>query len=312
MSLTKPVSERGRTIRGSRGRCFISARAGVDLRTIRRVLADTDYAATALDDLAEAGQPVQDAVRDAISRSDLFLAVLDTDPPDANVLFELGYASALRKRTLALIDPRIEARPLDLASVAEVRATPQDDQAIAFAVEQAIAAPKPSKPRPRPSGERSRPIGETADRLLARLDRMESASYEHELQHLVVSALEESGVAAVATSPSLDHRADMAVWADDLAAFTSNPLLIELKPRLPSAEAAKQAVQRFDPFLTQSGSAWGLLLYGETAVDPNALQEIRGSRVLVCSIRDLIEQLRGKGFAEVVRELRNERVHRLD
>jgi hypothetical protein len=62
-------------------------------------------------------------------------------------------------------------------------------------------------------------------------------------------------------------------------------------------------------YLGASGSRWALLLYGDGPDPEDQAWSASPPNVLVLSLRSLLEALRSQAFPEVVRDLRNRRVH---
>ena len=106
-----------------------------------------------------------------------------------------------------------------------------------------------------------------------------------------------------------DTGADLAVWSDVLEPFVGNPLLVEVKARIRGKTDATRAVRQLASYVGASGSRWALLLFGE-GPDPEGSAWVNSPpNVLVLSLRSLLETLRTRAFPEVVRDLRNRRVH---
>jgi hypothetical protein len=115
-------------------------------------------------------------------------------------------------------------------------------------------------------------------------------------------------VEVVATAPWKDEGADLAIWSDALQATVGNPLVIEIKSELPTHNVMMEAAQNFARYITAAGGLWGLLLYGSGPDKPRGLP----SNVLALPIGALFKRLKTQSFEEVVRDLRNRRVHGSD
>ncbi|WP_431201573.1 hypothetical protein ACQ86E_20780 [Bradyrhizobium betae] len=129
------------------------------------------------------------------------------------------------------------------------------------------------------------------------------------VERVVVQALRGSGVDIVSEAPNQGLGADIAVWSDALQPFVGNPLLIEVKSRFRGVDEVKRAANQLFEAVSSRGGSWGLLLYGQgpqvIETNPKGLPPT----ILVYSIVDLIDELRTRPFAEVIRDLRNRRVH---
>jgi hypothetical protein len=184
-----------------------------------------------------------------------------------------------------------------------------NQEAIGFALDQMLAAPDRPKRSPTPQSVPFVGLGTKADDLIAALDRSLASSDWQSIERVVADALRSSGADVVVTSQRRDVGADFAVWSDVLEAFVGNPLLVEVKARIRGKAEANRAMRQLTSYLGASGSRWALLLYGD-GPDPDG-QAWSGSppNVLVLSLRSLLEALRTRAFPEVVRDLRNRRVH---
>jgi len=141
------------------------------------------------------------------------------------------------------------------------------------------------------------------------LERSLASNDARSLEGIVADALKQSGADLVVASPEHDVGADLAVWSDVLEPFVGNPLLIELKLRLRGQGDVRNVLNKLALQLTASGTRWALLLYGEGPTSQDQAQITTPPNVLVLSLRSLLEALRTRAFPEVVRDLRNQRVH---
>jgi hypothetical protein len=137
---------------------------------------------------------------------------------------------------------------------------------------------------------------------------IESNDHRH-VERVVVQALQGSGADIVSEASNPDLGADIAVWSDALQSLIGNPLLIEVKSRFGGADELRRAANKLSAAVTSRGGNWGLLLYGHGPQDLAVKAKSLPPTVLVFSIDELIEQLRARSFAEVIRDLRNRRVH---
>lgn len=240
-----------------------------------------------------------------ISQVDLVIGVLTRERRSDWVLFELGQAWSNGRQVLLIAPTGGKFIPTDLRGLLTLRASLSNQDAIEFALDQLLAAPppvaeKPAHPRP------LRGLGASADVYLRRLEQAVVAGHGEELERLVEAALRESGVETISSREGGDRGVDLAVWSDALQPFVGNPLLIEVKSRLGSYESRSAAV-RFGHQLASSGSRWGLLLYGGPHV--SLPRSVVPPNVLAMPLTELLERMRHSSFAEVVKDLRNRRVH---
>jgi hypothetical protein len=184
-----------------------------------------------------------------------------------------------------------------------------NEEAIRFALDQLLSAPEPRKREPTTQTKPFRGLGTRADDLIAALERSLATSDWRSVEEVVSDALRTSGADVVVTSPDRDIGADFAVWSDVLEPFVGNPLLVEVKARIRGKSEATRAVRQLASYVGASGSRWALLLYGEGPDLESQPWKGSAPNVLVLSLRSLLDTLRTQGFPELVRDLRNRRVH---
>ena len=239
---------------------------------------------------------------------DLVIGVLTSERRSQWVLFELGQAAALGRQIVLIAPPKTET-PSHLTGFLIIRAGLKNRDAINFALDQILASPERSVTRspvavpPRPA------LGSDADPIITDLRAAIASNDYRGVERVVVHVLQASGADIVAEASNPDLGADIAVWSDELQPFVGNPLLIEVKSRFRGTEDLRRAANQLFEAISSRGGAWGLLLYGEGPRDLSASPKGLPPTILVYSIVDLIEQMRTRSFAEVVRDLRNRRVH---
>jgi hypothetical protein len=240
---------------------------------------------------------------------DLVIGVLTHERRSQWVLFELGQAAALGRQIVLIAPPKLANVPSDLKRFLVIRASPRNRNAIDFALDQILASPeRPSTPPTRPTLSRQS-LGEDADPIMADLRFAIERNDHRRVEQIVGRALRGSGADIVSEASSPELRADIAVWSDALQPFVGNPLLIEVKSGFRGPDELRRAANQLFSAVSSGGGTWGLLLYGEDPEDLAITQKGLPPTVLVCSIGDLIGQLRTRSFAEVIRDLRNRRVH---
>ena len=290
--------------------CFIAAPTDAPLGALRASLESRGLRVLVPHDLVAGSDWVSESQKQ-LSQADLVIGVLTSERESPWVLFELGQAYALGRRILLITSPKSAPVPFALHQVLALRINLDNQDAIAFALDQVLSAPDyQQKKTPLSPQKPLIGLGAKADELMARLGESLLSNDRRSVEQLVADALRSSGTDVVVTSPNPDIGADFAVWSDVLEPFVGNPLLIEIKNRVRSKAEAKRFFRQIESYLAESGSGWALLLYGEGPDDPEN-QVLSGGppNILVLSLRSLLEALRRKAFPEVVRDLRNRRVH---
>jgi hypothetical protein len=150
-----------------------------------------------------------------------------------------------------------------------------------------------------------------ADAFLSRIHEAGERISELEIAGIVRSVIEASEIDHFYESPvsaTSIHRADMVVWSDDFEPWIGNPLLVEVKGQLRTQSDMSRAIWQLASMLDRTREGWGLLIFQGEGVDLGDL-DLSNSRVLVLPIENLLELLRDRSLGDVLRQLRNLRVH---
>jgi len=288
--------------------CFISAPAGAQLGVLRASLESRGLRVLVPHDLA-LGSDWASEIQKQLSQAGLVIGVLTSERQSPWVLFELGQASVLGCQIILITPPKADHFPFALHQFLVLRIELDNEEAIGFALDQLLSAPDRPKRGPAQQSTPLAGLGTKADHLMAALERSLAASDWRSIKQVVADALRSSGADVVVTSPTPDVGADFAVWSDVLEPFIGNPLLVEVKARVRGKAEANSAFRQLTSYLGASGSRWALLLYGD-GPDPEGLAWAGSPpNVLVLPLRSLFEALRTRSFPELVRDLRNRRVH---
>lgn len=282
---------------------FLAASARINLTVIKEELQKRGINPITAYDIPSLGLSIVDQIEKGIKESDLFIAVIPKDY-SPNVFFEMGLAHALRKRILLIVSPELKEVPSDMTSKMYLRSSPYNREAIAFALNQLLARKELKTFRPKKYHDQGHPIGDLADAYLEKLQEKGGYIKGRKLEELVVEILRESGVSTVTQSTQRDAGIDLAVWSDDLQTIVGNPLLIDVKSGIRTHNDLKKALNQVEKYCIKSGTKWALMLLS-TAVP--SIPVVGG--VLALTLTELLERLRTRTFAEVIRELRNKQVH---
>jgi hypothetical protein len=119
---------------------FISAPLSTNTGGIRRILESQGIEAFTADQIVLPGSKLSDILQEAIGNADVVLAIFDSGV-NSNVFFELGFAQALKKRTLILVDADVE--PPFIARVGDtfLRTRLDNTQAIELGISQLLKVP---------------------------------------------------------------------------------------------------------------------------------------------------------------------------
>jgi len=266
-----------------------------------------------------------ESVVDEIARTDLVIVLMGREPdvtsPNAsvelgqaraNVPLELGIAIGRGAPVVLVSEPDVLI-PSDLAGILCVRTSPNDLSSLGFAIEQILAAApvgmRTRSHQPTAVPPKSTPLGTAAVALKVEIQRMGGKASEVELLQVVRRILELSDVENIAErpGPNRDLGVDFAVWSDDLVPILGGPLLIELKQRISSP----RSIESLKHSVLASPGSWllALYLYADNAVLERARSSI--SNFIAVSINNLLHALEENSLTDVIRRLRNQRVHGL-
>ncbi|TPP04987.1 restriction endonuclease [Rhizobium glycinendophyticum] len=293
--------------------CFIAAPLGAKTEVIRDVLRQRGLSVLTYDDLLP-GSHIQRSIVEMIQKADLFICVVPGSSSASsdlrnNVFFELGIAMGVGRQVLVFAPSSGEPLPSDLHGLLTVRASLQNRDAIDFAISQVLAAPPRSGtehlPTSKPKEEHG--LGDEADSLWADYldvrDRRDGVGFEK----LVARVIRKSGIDVLSETTSSDRGVDLAIWSDSFHGAMGNPLLIQLKLKLDNRAQFKRVSDQLASAARNANSTWSLLIYGD---GPAAASHWAANpTVLVISMKDLLGEMRGVPFTDVVRGLRNRRVH---
>ncbi len=288
--------------------CFISAPAGAELGVLRTALEARGLSVLVPRDLAVGADWASEIQRELL-RADLVVGVLTAERQSPWVLFELGQASALGRRIVLITSPQSEPIPFSLHDFLVLRIDLDNQLAIGFAFDQLLSAPAQVKEERIAQSKSLVALGPKVDRLIISLEQLLRRRDWRPVQDALADALRAAGADIVVTSPARDTGPDLAVWSDVLEPFVGNPILVEVKRRIQGRDGARRAVRQLASYIEASGSRWAILLYAD-GPSPEA-DEWAGTppNILVLPLRSFLEALRTRAFPEVVRDLRNRRVH---
>lgn len=289
-------------------KCFISAPHGFERTALHECLDAHGIQPLVPQDLA-AGSDWVSALRCVLEESDIVIGVLPEHCDTRNVMFELGLACGLGRKILLISPSRTDWLPSAHRQVLTVRSTLDNREAIDFALTQLLRA-STEPPSPRPTHRiQSPPLGSEADALIERLKRWQTTKEPRILEGIVSDALSSAGLNAIVESADKKYGTDFAVWSDALQPYVDNPLLVEVKVSIGSYSSAQSVVHRLASTLGKSGTRWALLIYAD---GPNLADRVWGSLpqgILVIPLGQLLKRLRVHSLLEVIRDLRNQRVH---
>jgi hypothetical protein len=243
-----------------------------------------------------------------LSKATLVIGVVTRDRRSEWTMFELGLAWSTGRRVLLFVHPAAKVQiPEGIKGMLVVRSSSNNREAIAFALDQLLAAPSQQSR----TGQKEAPghvLADKADHYLSELNQAAFLQQGHALEALIGRVLKDAGVEVVASREIRDVGVDFAVWSDGLHPSVGNPLLIEVKTALRGQAEVRQAASTLSQRVRTSGTRWGLLLYSD-GPSATALEQSMPPNVLVLDVPSMLMMLRQQPFSKIVNDLRNRRVH---
>lgn len=284
---------------------YISAPSNFDTRPIRQAFEAKGVKTFSADQLDLQGL-LSDVLHEGMRRADFIVAVVAPTPASDFVFYEMGYGRGMGKPVFVLLAEDMSPSLLASSGLPYFTYHPENRSALDFAVQQILAAPHHGKAPPTAPLKRSKPIGERADELLSQLRAGPDGLCEQTLADIIGQAIRESGVTSIA-QPGDARPIDFVVWSEDLSPWVGNPLAVEIKQAINSAGDVHLAVGKLMQAMSQGAMPWGLFIYGTSRID--VAKAIAVPNILSISAENFLKALRTMGFSDVVRRLRNQRVH---
>ena len=150
-------------------------------------------------------------------------------------------------------------------------------------------------------------IGNLADQLLAEVRGNLGPSPEMKLEDVLLRAIRASGITASSEQAGPDTGVDIALWSEELEPWIRNPLFIQLRMHIHAKEELTKTVRQLQRTMKEATVVWALLVY--LRADFDVWKEVSVPQILPISIENLLESMRAKSFGDVIRELRNRRIH---
>jgi hypothetical protein len=285
---------------------FISAPVTIDTRPVRKAFEARGMNVFSLDQIEGPGRSVIDIIKEGLGKADLVVAVVDPSSALSNfVFFEMGYAVNMGKPTAVLLTGEDVSPFWVNTGIPYFRYSPEHPIGTDFVVQQILSIPH-HKPAQAVQVKQTKPLGDKVQQYLDYLDQAGRTMSEEDLLTLIRGAIRESGVPSVAGEREF-HKLDLAVWSDDFIPWVGNPVAIELKVELPSGSDVSKATKIMDEQMMRGNITFGLLIYLRSGVDVESM--ISAPWIAAISVKNLFERLRTSSFGDIVRQLRNQRVH---
>lgn len=287
--------------------CFVSAPVTVDLSVLKNTLEAEGIKPVLPFELNLRGANFREQIEKAIKKAKLFIAVLSSTADNLNVLFELGYASAARKR-IAVIQDRAFELPPNVSGFPVLKSGIDDEDQLLSFLREFVRQQKTTTTESQNLA-KTKPLSGRATQLIRHLKTFGHHATEKELESVLMDAFRESGIRAIAESSTRRRGYDFALWVDELEYPIGNPILVELKSRLTMATA--RALR--NDFLARKETMVGkaLLVVFVSGPPDTDLSRIQTAAplVLFISTSRLLSALEDRSLAQFVRTERNKVAH---
>jgi hypothetical protein len=283
---------------------YISAPPSIDTRPLRQAFEAKGVHAFSPDQLDLPGL-LPAVLREAMQRADVIVAVVDPTSSSNFVFYEIGYAQGMEKPTFIFLAGDASPSVWTSSGTPYFRFDPANPSALDFAVQQILAIPHQGTSPPT-TAKKSHAIGDRVDELLARLRAEGKSPKQQVIEEVVGLAIRESGVTSIERGEP-NSGVDFVVWSEDPSPWVGNPIAIELRQNVQGGADVSVGVGQLTQAMARRRIPWGLFIHNPTTLD--VWNAIAVPNILAISTEDFIERLRTKSFAEVVRQLRNQRVH---
>lgn len=282
-------------------RCFISAKYGVELGTLQRVLDEVNVE-WAWARSSPHGATVVEAVTQAIKRADFVLGVLADGDVNANVMFEVGIAIGLETPVLLLMTGK-KPLPFDLAPFRHFNTDLQDAKLLSLQLDlflRSLATPKNDKRRQgNPSSGR---INRIQDQPAPKL--LDSA-----LEQNIATAIHRSG--GRVTIPSRYGQMltpNLLMWLPEVDSELFNPAAIEAKETI-GAHDLPTLQHRLGEFVRNSNMGCGLIVVNSVNLARNLAKIKPYPFIFVIGLADFKSRLEQRELASWIRQERNRLAH---
>lgn len=285
--------------------CFVAGIARPNATELRATLGSMDIDVVEPPPLSHAAADYGTTVRETIRAVDFVIAWLGSDPPDPQMLVEVGVGIGLGKPVVALRAIGNSAE-LAIADIPTLNVLPTNAVALANILDGFldVRVHRPPAKKVVTPKNRTRALGQQALLLLS--ETQTPGFTERDAVELIDQGLVLGGSTPVRSSsliaPAGDiARPDLAVWLDELASELGNPTVIEVKKGL-DLLAIPLTTRQIKRYRDATGAAVVLIVHLRPIDVPSVeLVRFAGRRVNWISIDALFARWQNQSFAEIVR-----------
>lgn len=283
-------------------KCFISAPASLNIDALISSLESKGilaFDAYAIGHDADFPPSVEEEIKD----SDFLVAVFSPNTPNANVLYEIGFARGAKKPIFLVVQDE-GAIPRFLKDTVYVRASLDDRQLISFYLDQFLSKHKKGVKKRIPRLKKPS-MGLDRSYLEEQLKGIREKGTEMELLHLVRDLFRSQGFVVDTSHGTGDKGADMSIWVDSLESSFGNPILIEIRMGRLSERVLERIEAQMRHYLSRTNARSGLLIYFDRQGRRFNRSKLQLPLVIRLNMYDLVEKLAEHPIDRVLLRERN-------
>ncbi len=282
-------------------RCFISAKYGVELGTLQRVLDDVNVE-WAWAHSSPHGSTVVEAVSQAIKRADFVVGVITDDDINANVMLEVGIAIGLEIPVLLLTTGK-KPVPFDLASFRHFNTNLNDAKLLSLQLDLFVRSLATSK------ADKRRPVTSSSGDISRIKDQPAPKLFNSALEQIISAAIHKAGGRVTIPSHSGQGLApDLLMWLPEMDSELFNPAAIEAKKTI-GAQDLTILQRRLGEFVRNSNMGCGLIVVNSVNLARNLAQIVPYPFVFIIGLGDFKSRLEQGDLAFWIRQERNRLAH---
>ena len=282
-------------------RCFISAKYGVELATLQRVLDSVDIEWAWAQSSPQASTAVE-AMFQAIKRANFVVGIVADGEINANVMFEVGMASGLGIPVLFLTTGE-KPLPFDLASFRHFNTDLHDAKLLSLQLELFLRSLASSK------GDKRRAVTSSTGHIIRTQKQSASRPFDSDLEQNLSEAIQEAG--GRVTIPSRSGRMftpDLLMWMPEMDSEFLNPAAIELKStvdllHLPALQG------RLGEFVLTSNMGCGLIVVNSVNLEAELTQVVPYPLIFIMDLEHFRARLKRGTLGSWIRQERNRLAH---
>lgn len=272
------------------------AAPGQALAALQQGLRERGHRLQTLSELPAYGSTLREKLVSAVKSAELVICVTGAEL-EPSLAFELGIAVGAGVPVIVLASSPIE-RPASMAGLLYTSYDPLRPEPALLAIDRAVSTIG--------SAEHDSPGRRRDTTAYAAMPEMPGGAGA-EFESWVAEFIRRTGVDVFLQPAGPSRSFDLAVYSSDLELAVGNPLLVEVKYRLPRDTAV---IRRLQDAAAQVRAQWVLLLHAGDA-PPAAYRDLHPSNVLIMSVKELGSEPLAGAFVQRVRALRNLAAHGL-